>query len=102
MHALSCSGAACQGLIYWDEIWARLQLARLANLGRFVPEAPALISSLGWMLEWMGECFDHVWQVSSCAYFKMCPFKNSCMLALLKSAFQLHLKGKIRAPLVSK
>lgn len=55
--------AACQRLIYWDEIRTKLQLGRLANWGSFFLEAPARVPSLGGMLAWMGECFDHVWQV---------------------------------------
>lgn len=61
--SLSCCAAACQGLIYWGEICTELQLGRLANWGSFLPEAPARVPSLGRMLEWMRECFDHVWQV---------------------------------------
>lgn len=61
--SLSCHATACQGLIYWDEICTELQLGHLANWGSFFPEAPACVTSLGWVLEWRGECFDHVWQV---------------------------------------
>lgn len=51
-----CWAAACQRLIYWDEICAGIQPGPLANSGSFFLEAPAHASCLdaglgGWMLQ---------------------------------------------------